>query len=31
MVQEKALFIKEDLLTAIWENWNYFNKEFCFE
>ena len=31
MVHRKALFNKEKFLTAIWETWNHFDKEYCFE
>ena len=28
MVDKKVLSTKEDLLTAIWESWNFFDKEY---
>ena len=31
MAHEKALSTKEDLLTAISESWNNFDKEYCFK
>lgn len=27
----KAPFAKKDLLTAVWESWHYFNKEYLFK
>ena len=29
ILQEKALFTKEDLLTANQESWKHFDKEYC--
>ena len=31
MVNVKAPSTKEDLLTAIQESWNHFDKEYCFK
>ena len=31
IIPGKATSTKEDLLSAIWESWNHFNKEYCFK